>query len=151
PRCRPGVGMVGRGDDDGVDVLVLGVEQLAPVAVLRCLGKVLDRRGEIIRIDIAQGNDILAPQVVDVVAALGGDADEGEVEFLVRRLVRRAGEPQGDAGRQSSDEFTSIHSLLLIQKPKPRGESSNPEGLKPHLNSTSTLVSDTTGYLPDCS
>src|SRR5262249_4939536 len=50
---------------------------------------------EVLVIDVAQGDDVLALELLDVVPALVGDADEGEVELLVGRLLLAAG---GQAG-----------------------------------------------------
>ena len=71
-----------------VEVLFL-VEHLAEVGVGLGLGKALGHLAQVQRIDVAQGHDVFALQVVDVVGALVGHADARQVQLFV-----------GAAGRQ---------------------------------------------------
>ena len=79
---REGVVVIGRGDDDGVDLLHL-VEHLAVVGELLRLGILLEDAGGVALIHIAQRHDVLALHLAEVVGALAADADAGEVELLV--------------------------------------------------------------------
>ena len=88
PHDRNRVRVVGRGDDHGVEVLFL-VEHLAKVDVGLGLGKPLGHLAQVQRIDVAQGDDIFADQVVDIVGALVGHADAAQVQFFVRAARRQ--------------------------------------------------------------
>ena len=108
--------VVGRGDDDGVEVLLL-VEHLAEVGVGLGLGKPLGHLAQVQRIDVAQGDDVFAGQVIDVVGALVGHADAGQVELFVGPLRRQcrsrpnhgAGGQRGRAGQHGlSQKFASF-------------------------------------------
>ena len=59
-----GVGVVGRADDHRVEVLL--VEQLAPVDVGLGLGELLGGLGQVVVVDVAQGDDVLAADAVHV-------------------------------------------------------------------------------------
>ena len=78
-RCK-GVNMIRRGNDDGVDVLLL-VEHLAVVLPLPCLGEFLERAGGVRPIHIAQRDDVVIRKLGDVVPALAGDTDASDVEL----------------------------------------------------------------------
>ena len=82
--------MVGRGDDDGLDVLLL-LEHDAEVGVLRNLGELV---GEAVRgagfIDVAEGDDVLAGDVVEVGAA--------RPPRPMTAMLRRSMGPAGAAG-----------------------------------------------------
>jgi hypothetical protein len=80
---RPGVSVVGGRDHDGVDPLLFRIEHLAVIAVLGRLGKLTRRRAEVSGVHIAQRDDVLAGELFDIVPALVGDADAGDVQFLV--------------------------------------------------------------------
>ena len=83
-----------------VEVLLL-VEHLAKIDVGLRLGKSLGHLAQVQRIDVAQGHDVFALQVVDVVGALVGHADAGQVQFFVRAAGRqRALRGAKRAGRQ---------------------------------------------------
>lgn len=82
-----GVGVVGRGDDDGVDVLLF-FQHHAVVHVgfrRRVTGE--GRRG-VVGIDVTECDDVFAGAGFEVggALALGADADGGEVEFIARSL-----------------------------------------------------------------
>ena len=88
PHDGNGVRVVGRRDDDGVEVLLL-VEQLAEVDVGLGLRKALGHLAQVQRVDVAQGDDVLAGQVVDVVGPLVGHADAGQVQLFVGPACRQ--------------------------------------------------------------
>jgi hypothetical protein len=88
PHRRHAVHVVGRGDDDGVDVVGFLVQHLAEVAVFRRVGEALVGGGRAAVVDVAQGDDILGRRrSAQICRALAARADGGEVQFLIGRLV----------------------------------------------------------------
>ena len=95
-----GVVVVGRGDDDRLDVLA--VDDAAPVAVEDRLGETLPRRRSKVFVHVAQGDDVGGGvgRLVEVVGALIVDADDGDVEaFAGRGLFGSGLGGAGEAGR----------------------------------------------------
>ena len=96
-----GVPVVGRGDDDGVEVLA--VEQLAEVGVGIGLAAGLLAGGEQVGlVDVADGGDlaiVVRQEGVEQLVAAIADADEAEADALVgaedrARPRRRSGRPE---------------------------------------------------------
>ena len=100
---RRGVRVVGRAHDHGVDLGRQLLEQLAEVAVLLRLGELLALLAEAIGIDVAERDDVAdLTDVVGVARTFAADADAGEAQALVRRLL------------------LSRHEVPMHQDPKPR-------------------------------
>ena len=101
-----GVRMVGRSDDDGVDVLLL-VEHLAEIGVEGGLGLLLDRAAATAEIQVAERDDVLFGGIADVARADAAEADRGHVQLLVGRdraggrIEPRAGDREGGGGHAS--------------------------------------------------
>src|ERR1039458_1907179 len=81
---RKGVVVIRSSDDDSVDLLHL-VEHLAVVGELLSLGILLEYVAGMVPVHIAQGDNILALQLAEIMGALSSDSDTGQVELLVRR------------------------------------------------------------------
>ena len=79
-----GVHVVGRGDHHRVDVLPL-VQEHPIVAELLGLREGLEGARRLVRVDVAQGDDVLGGHVADHAAALAADADPGDVQLLAGR------------------------------------------------------------------
>src|SRR5205814_5532716 len=97
-----GVGVLGGADDDGVDVVGL-VEEPAEVVVAP--RPRVARRGpaEVVVVDVAQGDDVLAGDAVGVGGAAAAGADDGQVEpFVGGALLGRGaarGRPEAGPGQ----------------------------------------------------
>ncbi len=126
-----GVGVVGRADDDGVDVALL-LQHLAEVGVALGVGEVLVGAGRALVVDVAQGDDVLgAGDGPQVAAALAAGADDGDVEPVVGPRPplgrgRAAGRVEAHACRRSGLEEVSptvspTHHTLLGKCPKGKG------------------------------
>jgi hypothetical protein len=95
------VHVIGRGDDDGLDVFLF-FEHDAEVGVFRNVGIAVEHRAGAVGIDIAQADDILVADggLARVAAALPAAADDGDVEALVSaglggvRFGDAAGQPE---------------------------------------------------------
>jgi hypothetical protein len=84
--------MVRRGDEHGVDVLLL-LDQFAVVAIQLRPGIFFDRSGGVIEIHIAQRDDVREAgrvEIANVAPALTADADAAEVHLFTRRRESRA-------------------------------------------------------------
>ena len=84
------VRMVGRGDDDRVDVLAL-VEHLAEVGEQRGLRELLDRPGAAAEVQVAERDDILVRGIPHVAAADAAETNGGDVQLPARRGRRSDG------------------------------------------------------------
>ena len=141
PYGRQGVPVVGRGDGDRIDLLV--VERLAEVGVggnaLVAILELADLVVENLAVDVAQGHDSHAghlPEVVDELAATTADSarrfdpaesDHGQADFAVgarglrvpraevdhRRHSER--QPAGDGSLQDLSARDSFHRLASVQ------------------------------------
>ena len=94
--------MVGRADDDGVNVAADRVVHLTKV--LELLGAadrlLLGGDGEVAGVDVADGDDIFPRHAVHVLAAPSGHADAGDVEpFVGPEHAPRQGEHEGQRRR----------------------------------------------------
>ena len=103
PDCGQGddsVPVIGSGDDDGVDVLLL-FEHYPEITVHFGLRVGLESVGGISRVHIAQGHDVLGGTVLEVLAAHAAHADAGDVEFVAggvgaaQHMARKQGEGGG--------------------------------------------------------
>lgn len=93
PDGDEGVSVVGGAADDGVEAGV--VEAEAPVFVGFGLGKFGFGKGEVLGVDIAEGDDILCFQIVVVLFGAAVCTDEGNVEFVVAEAETGGGEDAG--------------------------------------------------------
>ncbi len=80
------VNVVGCAHDDRVDALFL-LEHDAKVLVLPGLGVSPERVPGVVPVDVAQSDDVLAADVVQVAGPLPPDADAGNVELVARRRI----------------------------------------------------------------
>jgi hypothetical protein len=90
---RHGVRVVGRRDHDRVNALLL-FEHQTEIAIGRRLRMRLAGLGQSIRIDIAKRRHIdvrEAAQLVKVIAAASANADEGQVQLVIRPQLPRCG------------------------------------------------------------
>ena len=83
-----GMGVVGRGDHDRLDVLLF-IEHLAVVGPDSCLGIFFEDFGGVVVVHVAQGDDVLGVEVFEVGGAHAADADAGDVEFFARAVSGR--------------------------------------------------------------
>ena len=94
-----GVVVVGNRHDNSVDVPLL--EQFSEIAVFPRAGMLLGGRVEKIFVHVAQRDDILVGQILEVLGAFIANADEAEVEFLVERVgAQKSG--RGENERKTS-------------------------------------------------
>src|SRR5204863_1353618 len=81
-----GMGVLSRADDHGVELAVLeGVVHLAEITELLCLWGRLGGLEQVPLVHVAQGDDVLALELPEVVRAAPAGADEREVELVVGR------------------------------------------------------------------
>ncbi len=80
---REGMMMIGRRDDNSVDLLHL-VEHLAVIGELLRLGILLEDVARVVLIYVAKGNNVLALHVAQVITALAADANAGDIKLLIR-------------------------------------------------------------------
>lgn len=78
-----GVGVVGCANNDGINVFLL--KELAKIVVGLRAGVIFLRGGEVIIVDVAERNDVLAGDFLQIGARAIGGADLSDVEFVVRR------------------------------------------------------------------
>ena len=102
PHGGGGVHVVGAGDEDGVDVLVL-IQHDAEILVFRRVGKLFEGAFGAFVIGIAEGDDVLAGAAVQVREALAAGTDGGDVELLRRRLVAKGLERGGGIDRTGGE------------------------------------------------
>ncbi len=96
---RPGggVGVVGRADGDGVDLVAHLLEHLAVVDVLLGVGELGRHLVELGLVDVAEGDDLaVLAGVVGVALPLAADADAGEPDLLARRFLTAEGRASED-------------------------------------------------------
>ena len=92
-----GVRVVGGAADHGVDVLL--VEALAPIHVLLGPGKLRRGEGQVLLVHVAEGDDVLVGQAVEVGFAAAPGADEGDVELVAGCVgAEEAGAGEDEAG-----------------------------------------------------
>ncbi len=82
---RDCVGVVGGGDQNGVDILAGGIEHAPEVLEHLGLGEGFEGVGSVGVVDVAEGDDVFATAVdiIDVASTLAGDADCGDVQFAI--------------------------------------------------------------------
>src|SRR5262249_13709038 len=116
-----GVGVLGGADDDGVEVAG-PVVQLAEVGVALSPREALGGPVQVPLVDVDQGDDLLAGDLLEVVAAAPADPDRRDAQLLQRRArrgggadaghpVAQAGQGGGLQGLTAGDE--SVHRLFL--------------------------------------
>ena len=118
---RHRVGMVGRGHHDRVDLLVELVKHLAEVAVLPGLGPFLEGGGgAAAAVDVAERDDVLDAQAVQIVPSPAADADAGDAELLagrglaaLRNRMARHDHTRRRAGRGAYELSAGNHWFLL--------------------------------------
>ncbi len=84
---RRRVDVVGGADDHRINVLVLLLEHLAKVPVDLGLRMLLDGRSGPVQVHVAQGHDILTRDALDITAAATANANAGDVEPVVGRIL----------------------------------------------------------------
>jgi hypothetical protein len=77
--------MIRRRDDDGVDVLVLGVQHPTEISILSGARVALERIGGSSLVDVAQSDDVLAADRIEIAGPSAANADAGYVELFARR------------------------------------------------------------------
>jgi hypothetical protein len=105
-----GVRVIGCGDDDGVDVLL--VHEPPEVAIRLCAGKLFSDRCQPFFIHVTKRDEVVTELVdfADAEAALSGDTDDADVQLVVRRqrTLRtqelRRGEPESGGGCGGASE-----------------------------------------------
>ncbi|MBA7676531.1 hypothetical protein ES703_84773 [subsurface metagenome] len=120
PDVDEGVGVVGRRADDGINVLL--VEALAPVRVGFGPGEAPGCGGEGLVVYITQGDNVLALDVVRIRTTTPTDADDGDIELLIRRPAglenpRLQGHQSCSGHSVSLEERTTLH--IKIHKSPP--------------------------------
>ncbi len=113
-----GVGMVGRGHGDRVQVLLF-VQHLAEVAVLGgliilglLLGRVLrvlQQPGHHLVVDVAEGDDVLGADALDVAGAAAPGADAADVDGVAGRLVAPPEDVPGDDHQPGRGQGRTLH------------------------------------------
>ena len=83
---RDGMRVIGRSDHDRVDPLLL-FEHGAKIAIPTGVGILLKRPGGVFPIHVAERDDVLALEVLQVGQTLPANADSGNVEFFVGGLI----------------------------------------------------------------
>ena len=116
-RRRDGMDVIGRGDHDGVNVLLL--KRLSEIVVRLCAWEFLGGGRQIIFIDVAKSNHIDQAALKGFVKVVGGlmvRADECDIQFLICRGGLSAspcaatGDPEPDSGcRAGFDEIPAIY------------------------------------------
>jgi hypothetical protein len=116
-----GVGVVGRGDEDGVDSLL--VQEAAEIGIERSLGEAFARFGSPLLIHVAQGDNFRTTggNLAKVMATLSFDPDYTDVEAIIGGgfLVgspQRGSEAGGGGGLQKATAGeTARHDQFLGQ------------------------------------
>ncbi len=75
------MGMIGRGNQNGIDTLLL-LQHQPVIPVLRCIRKLLEGGGSQVEIHITERHDILGTHVVDVSGAHSSGAYCSDVELI---------------------------------------------------------------------
>ncbi len=81
-----GMRVVGRRHDDGVNLILLGIQHFPIVTVPPCLRINFGGPIQEIRVNVAQGDDVLVGQLLHVVPALVSTAYNAKVQLLLRRF-----------------------------------------------------------------
>ena len=125
--ARRGVGVVGRADGHGVDLVAQLLEHLAVVEVLLRFGVLLPHLVEDVAVDVAEGDDLaVRAGVVGVAVALAADADAREADLLVRR--RRSERAEAEAPPRSNEPVPARADLLEKLTTVHGGDSEGEEG-----------------------
>jgi len=81
-RCR-GMAMIGRADDDCVNFVCFSFDHLSVIRVRSSVLEASFLRSHVVRIDVAEGNDVLSSNAVDVGKGPVGRSDTGDYELFV--------------------------------------------------------------------
>jgi len=76
-----GMEVIGRGDHDGVDILLL-VQHLPKISEDFCFGIFFEDASGVVGVDVAEGDNIFAAELFEVGCALTTNANAGNVEFF---------------------------------------------------------------------
>ena len=108
--------MIGGRDHDCVDLVAHLVEEL-PIVLELCGGrKSLRLLAEVATIDIAQRDDVLLRELIEVVTSLACNSDDGQIQFFIRRLrvsnctIGHA-DPPRSGSRCGSQKLTSANTM----------------------------------------
>ena len=103
------MGVVGRADGHGVDLVAELLEHLAVVVELLRLGILLAHLVEHVAVDVAEGDDLaVLAGVIGIAIALAADADAREADLLIGRRVERTGKGRGAAKRNVPVPATAV-------------------------------------------
>ena len=113
-----GVRMVGRRDDHGVDPIANLVEHPAEVVERLRLGMALGGLAQAVLVNVAEGDDILASQRLEVVGPATAHTHEGDVQLLGQAAAsQKRGYAQNAKarGRESASELPAcgLHRLVF--------------------------------------
>ena len=117
-----GMGMVGRGDDHGVNVLLL-LQHHAVVFIHSCVRILVKRFGGIVRIHVAQGHNVFRLHGAQIGSAHTAYANTGNIQFFTRRGVGRPAQHVtrynvkyrgGGKRRTCAKENASIHFIHAV-------------------------------------
>src|SRR5262245_33750593 len=97
---RHGMRVIGRRHHDGIDARL--IDETAEVIVCGRVRKSLRSCGEIVVVNIAQRDDVLADEIIDAELGLAGRADEADVQFVVGRSARSMQACAGKSGSSSA-------------------------------------------------
>ena len=85
--------MIGRADDDGIELTSFFFEQFAVVGVATGFWETLGKAVEVSFVDVAQGDDVFAGDAVDIFRSPIGRANDGNVEFFIGGFCPGHGKP----------------------------------------------------------
>ena len=78
--------MIGRADDDGIDLIGQLVKQSPKIDILFRRWKTLERIASPFVVHVAQRHNILIGQLIQIAASLSADANDRQVQLFVRRF-----------------------------------------------------------------
>ena len=128
-----GVRMIGGAADHRLDVLL--VEALPPVHVLLGAGELLRPKGQVLLVDVAQGDDVFLGEAVEVGFAPAPGADEGDIQLVAGGVGAeepgaREDEPCGSGEGDGPEEVASFHGASLAAREARRQASSRENGCR---------------------
>jgi hypothetical protein len=94
-RSHHRVKMVGNGDGNGIDILFLFIQHIAPILIKLGVRMSFARFLSLLFVGVADGNDFLAAAVLDVAAAFATGADATDPEFFTTAGHARLGFADG--------------------------------------------------------
>ena len=96
-----GVGVIQRAADNGVNIFLL--QTLAPVRVALGLGKFLGGGGQVLLIDIAEGDHVFVGNPLEMIFRAVPGGDEGDVKLIARGLGAKEFKARQDKSRRSDN------------------------------------------------